>query len=101
MDDRKARRAAVALAAAAALAWAALRPGPNPPSAPIAATPEATPDAPIAPTAPTPKPTSARNPTQIAAKPLERGAGLRDPGEAFGGKAPERVEPSTSSARRP
>jgi hypothetical protein len=97
------RSAAFALAAAliafAALARVACGRKAALVAAPIPAPVAAPAAAPVA--APARKPASARK--KIAAVPVApakvRGAALRDPGEAFGGTPPRRVDASTSSAQ--
>lgn len=91
------RRAAVTLAVLAAVAFWASRTGRRPATEPAAAA-----SAPVAPAparAKTAKPQ--QTPVNIAKGPPtereERGAGLREPGEALGGTPPVRVDRSTKT----
>lgn len=96
MDIRN-RYAALALAALAALAfWAARRPGRPPERAAVLAVPVAVPPA-APPAKPRRKAVSLVKPPPPPPEP--RGARLRDPGEALGGKPPVRVELSTPAVQ--
>lgn len=104
MRNLNGRRAALALAVLAALAWAARYAGrrgtPPAPAAPVALAAPASAPAPAVEIPVKAKPAPRRPIVEAVAKPAEtRGAGLREVGEAFGGRAPERIDRSAPASR--
>lgn len=96
------RRAAVTLAVLAAVAFWASRTGRRPATEPAAAASASVSAAPAPVRAKTAQPQ--QRPVTVAKGPPtapreERGAGLREPGEALGGTPPMRVDRSTPTAQ--
>lgn len=89
MEIANGRRLALALAVLAALAWAARYAG-RQETPPVPAQPAAVPAAPVPLKA---KATPRKRIVRAVETPAEpRGAGLRDKGEALGGRAPDRAD---------
>ncbi len=105
--DIRSRRAALALAAFAALVLWAVRFAGRPPARPAQPTQPTQPSpAVVVPAPPPPVPSEAKPRRKIIKVPkavrpphAERGTRLRDPGEALGGKPPVRVDLSTPTVQ--